>query len=176
MDIQSRIDDLLRSPKTILGENLWEQGQRPDIRVMRRVLLENGESLGAALVSYAYPRARMQEYRHLVVFTPEGGIRRDGRCVSRLDNAPTVDGPHVNDFGGPPGYPGCQLSDPHFHDWAGNRQLCKPKEMPPKLLYAREIQSRFNNIDDAFWWFCEQNQIGASSGDVPGWPQPDRLL
>jgi hypothetical protein len=68
MEIQERIDELLSSPKTILGEALWEPGQRPDIRVMRRVLLENGEARGATLVAYAYPRAPTQEYRHLIVF------------------------------------------------------------------------------------------------------------
>lgn len=176
MDLQARVDELLATPKTVLGPPQWKVGQRPETREMRRVLLENGEARGASLVSMAYPTARLQEYRHMVVFTPEGGLRSDGRCVSRLDHAPEIDGPHINDFGGPVGYPACQISALHYHDWAGNRHLAKPKDLPTKLLYAREIQSRIKDIDDAFWWFCQENQITATTRDVPGWPPPERLL
>lgn len=176
MDMKARIDEMLAAPKTILGEPRWKISRRPDTREMRRLLLESGEAKGASLVSFAYPRSDRREYRHLIVFTPEDGRRVDGRCVCRLDNAPIVDGPHFNDFGGPLGYPACQVDDPHYHDWAGNRHLVKGKELPAKLLYARHISTRINNIDDGFWWFCQQNQIGASSRDVPGWPPPDQLL
>lgn len=176
MDLKARVDELLAAPKTILGDPVWRVGQRPETREMRRILLESGESRGAKLVSVAFPGTVQHEYRHMIVFTPEEGRRADGKCVTRLDFAPTIDGPHVNDFNGPLGYPACEIPDPHYHDWAGNRQLTKVKELPSKLLYARHIGSRINDIDDGFWWFCQQNQIGASTRDVPGWPPPERLL
>ena len=176
MDIKARVDELLAAPQTLLGAPQWKIGHRPETRELRRILLENGESRGAVLISMAYPSTRLDDYRHMIVFTPERGARSDGRCVCRLDSAPEIDGPHVNDFGGPLGYPACAVPDLHYHDWAGNRHLGKSQDLPARLLYAREIQSRINNIDDAFWWFCQQNQITATSRDVPGWPPPDRLL
>jgi hypothetical protein len=143
---------------------------------MKRALLEEGESRGATLVSFAYPKTSAREYRHMIVLRPEGGERKDGRCVCRLDFAPTVSGPHINDFNGLVGYPACQIDDLHYHDWAGNRHLGKVKELPSKLLYAREIHSRFNDINDAFFWFCQQNHIVATSQDVPEWPALGQLL
>lgn len=176
MEMKTRVDELLANPKSILGAAKWEPGQRPDTREMRRVLLENGEATGAMLISFAYPKAPSQEFRHLITFRQSGGTRADARCVARLDYAPTVDGPHINDFGGGLSYPSCQMPDLHYHDWAGNRHLAKPKELPPKLLYARDIGCRINNIDDGFWWFCQQNQIDATSMEVPGWPKLGQLL
>ena len=176
MDLRLRVQELLQTPKTILGPPRWKVGSRPDWREMKRTLLENGEARGASLVSFAYPKTNQREYRHLIVLTPEGGERRDGRCVCRLDFTPSVSSPHINDFAGPAGYPACQIVDPHYHDWTGNQHLGKAREIPPKLLYAREIQSRFNDINDAFWWFCEQNQIVATSQDLPEWPTLGRLL
>jgi hypothetical protein len=43
-------------------------------------------------------------------------------------------------------------------------------------LYARDIGCRINNIDDGFWWFCQQNQIHATTLDVPEWPSVSRLI
>lgn len=176
MDLKNRIDQLLAAPKTILGERVWETGSRPDTRLMKRTLLENGEALGAHLISHAYPTSTGREFRHLITFLPEHGKRQDARCVCRLDNAPVVDGPHINDFGGGLGYPPCQMPDLHYHDWAGNRHLTRGKELPPRLLYARDIGCRINDIDDGFWWFCQQNHIVATSLDLPGWPTSNKLF
>jgi hypothetical protein len=112
----------------------------------------------------------------MITFAPPGGMRKEARCVARLDSAPEIDGPHVNDFGGGPGYPPCRVPDVHYHDWNGNRHLAKAKELPDKLLYARDIGCRINNIDDGFWWFCQQNHIDATTLDVPGWPKLDKFL
>ena len=176
MDIRIRVDELLAAPKTILGAPVWTVGQRPETRQMKRVLLENGEAHGAFLISQAYPGTANKEFRHLITFMPPSATRKDARCICRLDNAPVTDGPHINDFGGGLGYPACQMPDLHYHDWAGNRRLAKARELPEKLLYARDIGSRINNIDDAFWWFCQQNHIDATTMDVPGWPPIGRLL
>lgn len=151
MDLLARVDKMLETPKTILGPPQWKVAKRPEAREMRRALLEDGEFRGATLISLAYPQAHKQEYRHLIVFQPEGGKRKDARCVARLDFAPETDGAHVNDFAGPTGYPACQVPDAHYHDWAGNRHLVTTRDLPQKLLYAREIGSRIKDIDDAFF-------------------------
>jgi hypothetical protein len=176
MDLKARVDKLLAAPKTILGEATWQIGARPDTREMRRVLLEDGEALGATLISQAYPKTAGHEFRHMITFLPPGATRKDARCVCRLDNSPTIDGPHINDFGGGLGYPACEVPDLHYHDWAGNRHLTRAKELPSKLLYARDIGCRINNIDDGFWWFCQQNQVDATSMELPGWPTLSQLL
>lgn len=103
MDLRARVDQMLAAPKTILGTPQWKIGQRPDWREMRRTLLEDGEARGAFLISHAYPRTDDHEFRDMIVLWPEGGTRKDGRSVCRLDNAPTVSGPHINDFAGPLG-------------------------------------------------------------------------
>ena len=176
MDLKARVDRLLATPKTIVGQPRWAVGQRPDMREIRRTLLEDGEALGGYLITQAYPGTAAREFRHLITFLPRGGARPQARCVARLDNAPGIDGPHINDFGGLPGYPACRVDDVHFHDWAGNRHLSKLNELPQKLLYARNIGSRINNIGDGFWWFCQQNQIDATTLDVPEWPSLGQLL
>ena len=176
MDLKTRVDQLLASPKTILGPPQWKVGSRPETRQMKRTLLEDGEAKGAFLISQAYPTTAGREFRHMVTFALPGSMRQEGRCVARLDNAPMIDGPHINDFGGIIGYPACRVPDVHYHDWAGNRHLAKAKELPEKLLYARDIGCRINNIDDGFWWFCQQNHIDATTLDVPGWPKLDQLL
>lgn len=176
MDLKARIDALLATPKTILGLPTWTIGPRPETRLMKRTLLEDGEARGASLLHLAYPGTTGRQFRHMITFMPPGTTRKDARCVSRLDNAPLIDGPHINDFGGGVGYPPCEMPDLHYHDWAGNRHLAKPKELPDKLLYARDIGYRINDIDDGFWWFCQQNQIDATTLDVPGWPKLDTLL
>ena len=146
------------------------------MRQMKRTLLVDGEVVGAFLVSQAYPGSLRREFRHMITFLPDEGLRGDARCVCRLDSAPDIDGPHFNDFAGGKDYPAIQVDDVHYHDWSGNRHLGKPKELPLKLLYARNLPSRINNIADGFWWFCQQNQIDATSLDVPEWPSLDRLL
>lgn len=176
MDVRTRVDLLLASAKTIIGSATWLPGQRPGTSLMKRTLLEDGESLGASLISQAYPTTAGREFRHLITYEPPGTRRQDARCIARLDNAPSIDGPHINDFGGKLGYPPCQVPDLHYHDWVGNRHLAKASDLPLKLLYARDIGSRINDIDDAFWWFCQQNHIVATTLDVPGWPKPDKLL
>lgn len=176
MDLKSRVDLILSSPKSILGDLRWEVGARPDMRQMKRTLLVNGEAVGAALISQAYPRTRGREFRHMITFLPPHGQRSDARCVCRLDSAPEIDGPHINDFSGGADYPPVQVDDVHYHDWSGNRHLAKPRELPLKLLYARNIPCRIKNITDGFWWFCQQNQIDAASMDVPEWPSLGQLL
>ena len=176
MDLRDRVDLLLAAPKSILGTPTWIISARPETVEMRRTLLEGGEARGAVLMSQAYPRSLWHEFRHMIIFVPPGGTRPDGRCVARLDNASERDGPHINDFGGPVGFPGGSVPDIHYHDWAGNRQLGKAQELPAKLLYARDICCRINDINDGFWWFCQQNQIDATTLDLPGWPRLDRLL
>lgn len=176
MDIRVRIDELLRTPKTILGDAIWKVGSKPETRVMRRILLEDGEAKGAELISHAYPTTVGKEFRHLIVYRTSDQKREDGRCITRLDCAREIDGPHINDFGGILGYPPCKVDDVHYHDWAGNRHLAKATELPKKLLYARNLGSKINNIDDGFWWFCEQNQIVATKLDLPGWPKLDIML
>lgn len=176
MDLRTRVDVLLETSKTILGLPTWVIGQRPDTSLMKRTLLEDGEARGAFFISQAFTTTVGKEFRHLITFAPPDSIRKDARCVVRLDNAPTIDGPHINDFGGVVGYPACQMPDLHYHDWAGNRHLAKVNDLPTKLLYARDIGCRINNIDDGFWWFCQQNHIVATTLDLPGWPKPDTLI
>lgn len=167
MDIRERVDQFLAAPKSIIGPPKWEIGSRPETRILKRALLEDGEAVDAFLHSQAYPRTALKEYRHLIVFA--------GKCVTRLDYAPTIDGPHFNGFSCPAGYPAEAVNPMHYHDWAGNRHFASGKTIP-KLLCAREIQSRINDIDQAFWWFCQQNHIDATSADEPGWPPLDKLL
>lgn len=167
MDIRDRIDQFLAAPKQIIGPPKWEIGARPEQRILKRSLLEDGEAVDAFLHSQAYPLTALKEYRHLIVF--------EGKCVARLDYAPTVEGAHFNGFSCPVGYPTGSVNWPHYHDWAGNRQFSSGKTIG-KLLCAREIQSRINDIDQAFWWFCQQNHIDATSADEPGWPPLDKLL
>lgn len=176
MVLKHRVDEILAQPKSILGETLWKPGVRPGVLVLKRTLLVNGEFVGAFLVSQAYPTTLRREFRHMITFLPSGGQRTDARCVCRLDSAPETDGPHINDFGGGPNYPARAVDDVHYHDWAGNRHLTAAKDLPQKLLYARNISSRINNIIDGFWWFCQQNQIVASSLEVPEWPTSGQLL
>jgi hypothetical protein len=176
MDLKARVDRLLKTRKTIVGQPRWTVGQRPDMREIRRILLEDGEALGGNLITQAYPGTATREFRHLITFLPHGAARPQARCVARLDNAPDTDGPHMNDFGGTPGYPACYVDDVHYHDWEGNRHLAKANDLPQKLLYARNIGSRINNIGDGFWWFCQQNHIDATKLDVPEWPSLGQLL
>jgi hypothetical protein len=135
---------------------------------MKRTLLEEGEAVDAFLHSQAYPTTALKEYRHLVVF--------QGRCVARIDYAPSIDGTHFNVLTCPAGYPSSSVDALHYHDWDSNKQFGNAKALPEGLLCAREIESRINDIDQAFWWFCEQNNIDATSNEVPGWPPMDKLL
>lgn len=176
MDLKTRVDQLLAVDKTIVGPPRWEVGTKVTTRQMKRTLLEDGEARGAFLITQAYPTTSKQEFRHLITFLAPDGRRQDARCICRLDFAPSIDGPHINDFGGEVGYPPCQMPEIHYHDWMGNRHLATAKELPPKLLYARDIKCRINNIVDGFWWFCQQNQITATSSDAPGWPTMGLLL
>jgi hypothetical protein len=176
MDLKYRVDEILREPKSILGGTRWVSGARPGTQELKRTLLVNGEAVGAFLVSQAYPRTVGREFRHMITFLPSGGQRKDARCVCRLDSAPETDGPHINDFGGGADYLPVRVNDVHYHDWAGNRHLATARELPQKLLYARNINSKINNIIDGFWWFCEQNQIVATSLEAPEWPTSTQLL
>lgn len=168
MDIRVRVDEFLAAPKTIVGPPTWQIGSRPEMRFMKRALLQEGEAMDAFLHSQAYPTTKSKEFRHLIVF--------EGLCVARMDFAPTVDGTHFNVFTCPPDYPPSSVDSLHYHDWQGNRQFATSNKLPTKLLCAKEIQSRINDIDQGFWWFCEQNQITATSADEPGWPPLDKLL
>jgi hypothetical protein len=138
------------------------------MRIMKRALLQEGEAVGAFLHSQAYPNTALKEFRHLIVFAD--------KCVARIDFAPTVDGTHFNSFTCPAGYPESSVDPLHYHDWGANRQFASSNKLPTKMLCAREIRSRINDIDQGFWWFCEQNQVTATSSDEPGWPPLDKLL
>ncbi len=117
MDIRDRVDEFLAAPKAIIGPATWEVGTRPEVRIMKRSLLQDGEALDAFLHCTAYPTTPNQEFRHLIVFA--------GKCVTRLDYAPTVDGTHFNGFSCPPDYPPSAVSGLHYHDWEGNRHLAR---------------------------------------------------
>lgn len=168
MDVRADADEFLAAPKTILGPPTWVVGARPETRLIKRNLLQEGEAVDAFLHTQAYPNTNPREFRYLIVFR--------GLCIARIDFAPTIDGSHFNPLSCPADYPVGKVDPLHYHSWKGNRQFGSAKSLPQKLLCACEIKHRIDDIDQAFWWFCHDNQILAESSDVPGWPPLDRLL
>ena len=168
MDIRADADDFLAMSKTIIGRPTWVIDPRPNLRLMKRNLLIDGEPSDGYLITQAVVRTEPREYRHLITFK--------GSCVARLDFAPTEDGAHLNALTCPLGYPTEKIRGLHYHDWQSNRQFSNSKALSPKLPCASVPTDRMSDIDQAFWWFCEATNIVASSSDVPGWPPVDQLL
>lgn len=168
MDLLSETDRFMACQKTIIGLPTWKFAPRPNVRLMKRGLLADGEAVDAFIHSQAYPGTNPKEFRHLIVFM--------GRCVARLDFAPSEDGPHYNPMTCPINYPTGRVGSLHFHDWQSNRQFGNPKALPEGLKCAIEPTDPIDDIDQGFWWFCDQNRISATSSDVPGWPPADQLL
>jgi hypothetical protein len=168
LDIRVETDDFLAVQKTIIGPPTWTIDPRPNLRLMKRNLLVNGETSDGYLISQAVLRSDPREFRHLIIFK--------GVCVVRLDFAPSEDGSHMNALVCPIGFPTQKFRDPHFHDWDSNRQFANGKALPTSLPCASIPSDRIGDIDQAFWWFCHRTNVVASSSDVPGWPPMDQLL
>ncbi len=168
MDIRERVDKFLEAEKTIVGTPLWEIGTRSEMRVMKRAILANGETSDAYIHSQAYPFTRLKEYRHLLVF--------EGECISRLDFASEIDGLHFNGFNCPAACVIGKVDPLHYHSWESNKHFANARSLPNSLLCASNVADRIDDIDQGFRWFCDDNNIIATSGDVPGWPPVDRLL
>jgi hypothetical protein len=168
MDIRDRVDEFLKADKSIFGSPTWTTSNRSEMRVMKRTLLQEGEGVDAFIVSQAFPGTTDREFRYLITF--------EGRCICRLDYARTIDGPHFNGMDCGAAYPVEKMDGLHYHDWPGNRHRATASTLPDRLGCARDVQIDGIDIDKAFWWFCHDNNIWATSGEVPGWPPRESLL
>ena len=151
VDVRVDVDYFLAADKIIIGPPTWSIAPRPNIRIMKRSLLLEGEAIDAFLHCQAFPRTQQHEFRHLIVYA--------GKCVARLDFAPSEDGAHLNALSCPFDYPTGKVDHLHYHDWAANRQFGNGKALPNKLPCARVPEDRIVDIDQGFWWFCHQNNI-----------------
>lgn len=168
LDLRDQVDAFLLGEKTIIGPPAWSISPRPNTLMMKRSLLLEGEVVDAFFHCIAHPRTPTREFHHLIVY--------GGKTVTRLDFAPSVDGPHLNSLACPIDYPKGEVDDLHYHDWGANRQFANGKVLSGTLPCAKTLEDRITDIDQAFWWFCDQNNIRAETFDVPGWPTSNQLL
>jgi hypothetical protein len=167
-DVRVEVDSFLSAEKRIVGPPAWSETDLAGQFISKRSLVADGFYSGGNLQMIAYPNTARREFRILIDYA--------GFCVARLDWVYEVDPPHINDFNRPLHYPSIPLREPHFHPWEGNHQLGAADRLPKKLLYARQINSRIDNMKQGFWWFCETHNISATNQNVPEWPSSSRLL
>jgi hypothetical protein len=162
------VDYFFRQPKELAGDGDFVPTEQPDEYEWRRFLIADGVVANAELRAIAYPDTRPREFRLLII--------HGGHCVCRIDCVYGRDGPHINDFNRPMGYPSLPIRTPHFHPWDGNRHLSRVDTYPSKLLYAFEIDDKICQLDRAFKWLCDESSIAFTSDQVPDWPSRVRLL
>lgn len=167
-DIRTEVDEFLGTQKRIIGPLSWVESDSFAEVVNKRSLVADGIYHGANLQIIAYPNSQQREFRILIDYADF--------CIARLDWIYEIDGPHINDFGRPMGYPSLPIREAHYHDWAGNRALASAQCLPKKLLYADKIDCKINTLEQGFWWFCQENNILATNGEVPDWPTTSRLI
>lgn len=166
-DVRSRVDQFFAAPKRLVGPWAWYRSERVNTMKFKREIAEDGELHGFRLEVDAFLATPEREFRYLVI--------GQGRCVCRLDCAPTIDRTHINGPKRPAGFP-FAVDCPHYHPWPENRGFSTGTSISDRLPYALDSPSRIATIQQGFWVFCGLIGLSATSADEPEWPTRESLL
>jgi hypothetical protein len=160
------VDRLLADTKRPVGEAVWREGNRDEMRI-RWPLLVGSSVSEAALHLTAFPNSAEPRFSIGLVYRA---------CVARLDFVPNHES-HTNPLSQGALLDGTyRVRGPHYHAWADNRYLATAAALPRQLLCARELPPQIRKWDQAFRWFCDQVSVGLSGIAIPDLPPRSRLL
>jgi hypothetical protein len=159
------VDRLLAAKKRVVGDPIWREGNRDEMRILWPLLVGSSVS-EAALHLTGFPNSAELRFSIALVYR---------WCVARLDFVPKHES-HTNPLNRKELLGVYRVRGPHCHAWADNRYLATAAALPRELKCARELLPQIRRWDQAFRWFCDQVGIDLSGIDIPDLPPRTRLL
>lgn len=158
------IDELLKAPKSLGGEPVW-QNVSYNLQRLVMPLLVGGVSTNAELQVHGFPVSGHAWYR-ILICAP--------KCVWRIDHV--HDERHVNSFNRPSDLAEYDFTCPHYHAWSDNRRFCTPATLPDRLENARILPAGLRSFDSVFRWFCAETNIEQQPNGLIALPPRIKLL